>query len=306
MLDPYAVGRVPTVDTAVRVPTVDQQVATATMQLALEARTTSQSTQTPTQNMQALAVMHAPPTHTRTHPRSADPDQLFHAEVHRRQEPTAEPAAEPASERSPPPRHLQRGMISRIEPIDARQSRSGGNVMANSTCSSTVPNWSAGLNQSAPYPFEATAPLSARSAPAVGNYAPAPRALTPDGLHFQATLLPASYDSSTMNVAAAPARLLPAGGHPAASQSDDPWEMTRSTQSSGLQDLIGPPGFRGDAIARATEVAGWLANQGRTGIPFDKLVLQLETAGVQLSVVEQDVLRRLLSQMWPPSYQNIW
>lgn len=39
----------------------------------------------------------------------------------------------------------------------------------------------------------------------------------------------------------------------------------------------------------------WVIQQGFADVPFDKLILKLDRLGIELSVSEQDVLRRLLN-----------
>lgn len=62
---------------------------------------------------------------------------------------------------------------------------------------------------------------------------------------------------------------------------------------AGIGALVGPPDYLGDAQVRVTGVIRWL--QGRdewADMPLDKLVLNLDMIGVQLSVREQDVLKQ--------------
>eukprot|EP00931_Biecheleriopsis_adriatica_P046519 TRINITY_DN26727_c0_g1_i1.p1 TRINITY_DN26727_c0_g1~~TRINITY_DN26727_c0_g1_i1.p1 ORF type:complete len:855 (+),score=186.02 TRINITY_DN26727_c0_g1_i1:39-2567(+) len=60
----------------------------------------------------------------------------------------------------------------------------------------------------------------------------------------------------------------------------------------------GPPADHGNIQARVTAVLHWVKKQKWTTLPFDKLVLNLDMVGIQLSVAEQDLLKRCL---WHPT-----
>lgn len=310
-----------------------EQAATAAMRPADGATVASQSTPTPARKAQAECVppvqqrgfdladeadaieVLEPPTDAP--PQSVGSDQLFLASPLPRQEPAVfclnatlrdefdaaltglqpEPAAKPAaSEQYSPSQRLQRGIVSQGESIGAAP------VTFDSVLSAGPTRYPG--NNHLPRPFETDVPLSARSDSAPARCAGTPRALTSDGLgaaRLQTTLLPASGDTSTRNHAAASARLVPVDGSFATFPSNAPREITVGTKfcgasgCHGLHGLVGPPDFLGDARARAVDVARWIENQGKTDVPFDELVLQLEAIGVQLSVAEQDAVRRLLS-----------
>eukprot|EP00435_Cladocopium_sp_Y103_P029625 s3192_g7.t1 len=56
-------------------------------------------------------------------------------------------------------------------------------------------------------------------------------------------------------------------------------------------DLIGSPSPYSDGKVRVAKVLRWLQNKHWMHLPFDKLILKLEGAGIQLSMVEQDILK---------------
>lgn len=56
-------------------------------------------------------------------------------------------------------------------------------------------------------------------------------------------------------------------------------------------DLIGSPSPYTDGKVRVAKVLRWLQNKHWMHLPFDKLILRLEGAGIQLSMVEQDILK---------------
>jgi len=56
-------------------------------------------------------------------------------------------------------------------------------------------------------------------------------------------------------------------------------------------DLVGPPSPYADGKVRVAKVLRWLQSQHWMHLPFDRLILKLEEAGIQLSMVEQDILK---------------
>ncbi|CAJ1391917.1 unnamed protein product [Effrenium voratum] len=58
-------------------------------------------------------------------------------------------------------------------------------------------------------------------------------------------------------------------------------------------DMVGPPS-NADFKVRVARVMQWVQKQQWLHLPFDKLILKLEATGIQLSVAEQDLLKRLL------------
>lgn len=56
-------------------------------------------------------------------------------------------------------------------------------------------------------------------------------------------------------------------------------------------DLSGSPSPYTDGKVRVAKVLRWLQNKHWMHLPFDKLILRLEGAGIQLSMVEQDILK---------------
>lgn len=66
-----------------------------------------------------------------------------------------------------------------------------------------------------------------------------------------------------------------------------------ATRTRGLPvvGLAGPPADRGDVKARVTSVIHWVKHQRWMALPFDRLVLELDKVGVELSIAEQDLLR---------------
>ncbi|CAL1160706.1 unnamed protein product [Cladocopium goreaui] len=60
-------------------------------------------------------------------------------------------------------------------------------------------------------------------------------------------------------------------------------------------DLSGSPSPYTDGKVRVAKVLRWLQNKHWMHLPFDKLILRLEGAGIQLSMVEQDILKCYLA-----------
>jgi len=77
---------------------------------------------------------------------------------------------------------------------------------------------------------------------------------------------------------------------------------TVSTEATLLNvSLTGPPSDRGSSNTRVTAILHWLQKQQWSTIPFDKLVLKLDSLGVELSIAEQDMLKQCLQHpgTWP-------
>eukprot|EP00933_Yihiella_yeosuensis_P044857 TRINITY_DN40133_c0_g1_i1.p1 TRINITY_DN40133_c0_g1~~TRINITY_DN40133_c0_g1_i1.p1 ORF type:complete len:866 (-),score=130.12 TRINITY_DN40133_c0_g1_i1:170-2767(-) len=87
----------------------------------------------------------------------------------------------------------------------------------------------------------------------------------------------------------------PQGILPPRSEGSKPEIMSpRRPESSMPESLAGPPADHGNAKARVASVLGWVRNQNWLELPFDKLVLNLEQLGIQLSIAEQDLMKQQL------------
>jgi len=76
-----------------------------------------------------------------------------------------------------------------------------------------------------------------------------------------------------------------------------PWPNSCAANSSsmgGLKAWIGPPDSFGCDGMRVHNLQTWLECKGLTGVPLDKIVLQLDAVGIQLSTSEQDQLKACL------------
>mmetsp|Transcript_113568 Transcript_113568/g.253351 ORF Transcript_113568/g.253351 Transcript_113568/m.253351 type:complete len:285 (+) Transcript_113568:3-857(+) len=81
----------------------------------------------------------------------------------------------------------------------------------------------------------------------------------------------------------------------------DPRKSSAQAASAAARGAAGPlPGrgrpAEGPAGDRVAEVHLWVSQQGLSRLPFDKLVLHLDRLGVELSIPEQDRLKRCLLQ----------
>ncbi|CAK9116322.1 unnamed protein product [Durusdinium trenchii] len=73
-------------------------------------------------------------------------------------------------------------------------------------------------------------------------------------------------------------------------------------------DLVGPPSPYADERVRVVKVLHWLQAQRWQHLPFDRLILRLEGAGIQLSEEEQDLLKCWLTHgpSGQPHEEMVW
>eukprot|EP00913_Durusdinium_trenchii_P035102 g32836.t1 len=86
------------------------------------------------------------------------------------------------------------------------------------------------------------------------------------------------------------------------------WTWQRQEMKWAYPDLVGPPSPYADERVRVVKVLHWLQAQRWQHLPFDRLILRLEGAGIQLSEEEQDLLKCWLTHgpSGQPHEEMVW
>mmetsp|Transcript_3641 Transcript_3641/g.9218 ORF Transcript_3641/g.9218 Transcript_3641/m.9218 type:complete len:945 (-) Transcript_3641:38-2872(-) len=77
--------------------------------------------------------------------------------------------------------------------------------------------------------------------------------------------------------------------HPATAWQTTMWQMEQANSLNGSHAA-----YRRDLWPRLLNMKKWAVDRGLANVPFDKLVLHLDSLGIQLSIPEQDALRHLM------------